>query len=62
MIAYVSEATMSDGRPFPFAPLLNVVTEDGQRFNDLTPAQLFQLREREGWEVEVEGADSVVQG
>ena len=51
MIAYVTEATMSDGSRFPFAPLFNVATEDGRHFIDLTPNQLRQISEREGWDI-----------
>lgn len=52
MLALVTEATMSDGMPFPFSPLLNVQLEDGRTFNDLTPAQLRSLALREGWQVQ----------
>lgn len=51
MKAFVSESLMSDGHPVPFG-LLDVRTEDGRVFADLTRGQLFSLMVANDWELE----------
>lgn len=48
MRAWIEEATMSDGAPFPICPLFNIYTAAGQVFTDVTAQQARQIIEREG--------------
>jgi hypothetical protein len=49
VVAVVSPARFSDGSVLP--GLLNVVTEDGRVFTDLTLGQLRSLASREDWQI-----------